>query len=466
MSLGLLLLALASRYGPHRDELYFAAAGDRLAWGYPDQPSLVAILARISQTVAPHDLVLLRLPSLLAGCGTVVLSAAIARVLGGDRRAQILTAAVTATGAVTVFLGHRLTTQSFSVLSWTALALIAAHALVDDRPRLWLLAGLVAGVGLNAKHDVVVCLLDLTVGLLVTTEVRHHLRSVWWWAGGLLAALLWLPNVLWQARHGWPVFALSADIKAEYGGLGGAVGYILQTLVIYSPLMTIVWLVGMHGLLRRAQWRRARPLAWILLVTFVFFLLTGGKAYYLTGALIPPLAAGCVVLAERTRHVVAAGAVLALSAVVAWPAGLPLLPASTYASSFYTALDDDQLETIGWPEFADTVRSTLETLPSGAIVFTGNYGEAGALEWYDVGAPVYSGHNGWGDWGPPSDGVGPVVVVGYRNPTADFTGCHRAGNVRTVEGADNEEAGGAVWVCAGPRRPWSRIWSSLVHLDA
>ena len=61
--LGLVLLVLSGRYGPHRDELYFASAGHRLAWGYPDQPSLVALLARLSQEVAPHNLVVLRLPA-------------------------------------------------------------------------------------------------------------------------------------------------------------------------------------------------------------------------------------------------------------------------------------------------------------------------------------------------------------------------------------------------------------------
>ena len=62
-------------------------------------------------------------------------------------------------------------------------------------------------------------------------------------------------------------------------------------------------------------------------------------------------------------------------------------------------------------------------------MFTGNYGEAGALEWYGVSAPVYSGHNGWGDWGHPPDG-------------------------------------GGVWVCSRPLRPWSQMWAELTHLHA
>ena len=198
----------------------------------------------------------------------------------------------------------------------------------------------------------------------------------------------------------------------------------------------------------------------------MFFLLSHGKSYYLAGAILPLLAAGCVVVVERFRRVVAVGVVLALSALVAWPAMLPVLPTRTYAASFYTAVDQDQLETIGWPELVATVRTVLAPLPDSAVVFTGNYGEAGALEWYGVRAPVYSGHNGFGDWGPPPEGAGPVVVLGYDDPSRYFSGCRQVATVPRVDGADNDEDRGPVFVCDAPREPWSKLWPRLTHLDA
>src|SRR4029079_5420459 len=108
-----------------------------------------------------------------------------------------------------------------------------------------------------------------------------------------------------------------------------------------------------EGLLRREEGRLLRPLAGMCVVTFVFFLFTHGKAYYLAGPILPLLAAGCVITAERFRRLVTVRVVLALSALVAWPALVPVLPTRTYATSFYPAIDQDQLETIGWPEFAD-----------------------------------------------------------------------------------------------------------------
>lgn len=471
-ALAVVLLVMSGRYGPHRDELYFASAGQRLAWGYPDQPVFTPLLARLAAVVAPHDLVVLRLPSVGAVCGLVVMSAAFARLLGGARAAQTLSAATVAASAFVLALGHRLGTATFDTVAWTAILLVVATALVRDRPRLWLLAGLVAGVGLNNKHAVVFLLLGVLVGVASVPATRPALRTPYPWLAGLLALAMWLPNLLWQAQHGWPVFALSGDIAEEYGGVGGRIGFVGQALVMYSPVIAVLWIFGLVVLLRRPEWIRVRPVAVAFLVVVVVFLVTGGKGYYVGGAIPPLIAAGSTALAERwrPRRLVGAGVVLALSAVVAWPALVPVLPVRVYTASFYPLVDDDQPETIGWPELVGTVRATLDGLPAEqrrtAVVFTGNYGEAGALEWYGVGRPVHSGHNGWADWGPPPAGAAPVIVLGWDRPGDDFVGCRRGPVVSNDEGADNEERGTQVWVCTGPRGSWAQQWPILAHLDA
>jgi hypothetical protein len=471
-ALSILLLVMISRYGPHRDELYFVAAGQRLAWGYPDQPVFTPLLARLATEMAPHNLLVLRLPSLMAMALLVLCAAAFARLLGGGRAAQVLTASTIAASVITVTLGHRLSTATFDTLAWTAVLLVVGHALHDDRPRLWLVAGLLAGLGLNNKTAVVVLLFAILLGVLLVPACRAQLRTPYPWLGGVIAILLWLPNLGWQFMNGWPLLGLGADIAEEFGGVAGRLGLLLQASAMFSPLIAIVWIYGLVQLFREPGWVRLRPIAVAFLVAAVIFVIAGGKGYYLAGAIVPLVAAGCTALAARWpgRRLVAAGVVLAVSAAVAWPAFVPMLPVRTYAASFYPALDSDQLETIGWPEFADTVRATIDSLPADqrtrAVVFTRNYGEAGALDWYGLGRPTFSGHNAFGDWGPPSEGAGPVIVVGLADPTANFTDCRVAAMINNDADAENEERGQPIWICSAPQGGWAVQWPRLVHLDA
>jgi Dolichyl-phosphate-mannose-protein mannosyltransferase len=468
----ILLLIMVNQYGPHRDELYFVSAGQRLAWGYPDQPLLTPLLARFATELAPHNLLVLRLPSLIAMAALVFGAAAFGRLLGGCRAAQVLTASTVAASVITLALGHRLSTATFDMLLWTAVLLVVGYALRDDRPRLWLVAGLLAGLGLNNKTAVVVLVFGVLLGVLLVPSCRGQLRTAYPWLGGLIATALWLPNLVWQFRNGWPALALGADIADEFGGLAGRLDLLAQALAMFSPLIAVVWIYGLVQLFRDPDWVRLRPIGIAFLVAAAVFLVTAGKGYYLAGAIVPLVAAGCTALAKRwsARRLIAAGVVLAVSAAVAWPAFVPVLPVRTYAASFYPALDSDQLETIGWPEYVASVRATLDSLPAGqratAVVFTRNYGEAGALEWYGLQRPVFSGHNAFAAWGPPPEGAVPVIVIGLNDPDANFTDCRAATVIDNAADADNEERGRQIWVCAAPQGDWAQQWPRLAHLDA
>jgi 4-amino-4-deoxy-L-arabinose transferase-like glycosyltransferase len=253
-ALAALQLIMVNRYGPHRDELYFVAAGQHLAWGYPDQPIFAPLLARLATELAPHNLLALRLPSILAMALLMVCAAAFARLLGGSRAAQLLTASTVAASVITVTLGHRLSTATFDTLAWTAVLLVVGYALRDDRPRLWLLAGVLAGLGLNNKTAVAVLLFAVLLGVLLVPGCRSQLRTAYPWLGGLIATLLWLPNLVWQLRNGWPMFALGADIAEEFGGVAGRLGLLGQALAMFSPLIAVVWIYGLIQLFREPAW--------------------------------------------------------------------------------------------------------------------------------------------------------------------------------------------------------------------
>ena len=144
-----LLLVVASRYGFHRDELYFVAAGRRLAWGFVDQPPLTPLIARFADalpgTVGPP--VLRVIPAFSAGA-VVVLTTLLAHRFGGGRRAIVLAAVFAAVAGFFLGVGHLLSTTTFDVLVW-AIVMILVAALIDGAdPKLWLWVGAALGIGM------------------------------------------------------------------------------------------------------------------------------------------------------------------------------------------------------------------------------------------------------------------------------------------------------------------------------
>ena len=175
------------RYGYHGDELYFLVAAHHLAWGYPDLPPLVPLLARLLTDIAPGSLVLLRLPSALAAGAIVVLTALTCRELGGTKPAQLLAAAAMAVSPLLLAAAHLFGTTPLDLLFWTLLVYLVVHILRSGDERLWLVAGLVAGVGLLNKDLVAFLAVGLLAGLVIAGP-RRLLASPWLWAGALIAA--------------------------------------------------------------------------------------------------------------------------------------------------------------------------------------------------------------------------------------------------------------------------------------
>ena len=196
----LLLVATSNRYGYHRDELYFRVAGRHPAWGYDDQPALTPLLGRFSEWLFGEDPRGLRMLSAVAMALVVVLVALIARELGAGRAGQAVAALATAASGAAMAVGHLLSTTTFDVLVWVTVVYVVTRILGGGDERQWLLVGLVVGVGLENKHLVLLLLLALACGCLLARG-WDVARSRWLWIGSALAVVLWLPNLLWQARH-------------------------------------------------------------------------------------------------------------------------------------------------------------------------------------------------------------------------------------------------------------------------
>ena len=210
----LIHLPILGRYGYHHDELYFLACGQRLALGYVDHAPLVPWIARLADELFGQSLYGLRILAVLAGAGAVFLAGLLTRRLGGGRFAQLSACLSMLVAPVYLRSGNMLCLPAFEPLFWTAGFYLVARILQEDQPRLWPWVGLVVGVGLLNKHSMLFFALALVVALLLTPE-RRQFRSPWLYAGGAVATVVFLPNIVWQIANEWPTVEFLRHLNRE-----------------------------------------------------------------------------------------------------------------------------------------------------------------------------------------------------------------------------------------------------------
>lgn len=460
------LLAVATRYGYHRDELYFRMLGERPAFGYFDTPPLTPMLAKASIAVFGDTVFALRVAPALLVAATVVLVALTCRELGGGRTAQVLAAVGIAVSTMPLIAGHMLLTLTPDLALWAAAILFLLKAIRVD-PRWWLAAGAV--VGLATYNRQLIALLVVSVGIgIVAVGPRSVLRSRWLWLGGLLGLVLALPNLVYQFTHDWPQLQMAEALDADDGAENRIIFVPLQFGLVGGPL-AVISVVGLVWLWRR---RDLRFLVVAYPVACALTLYSGGRPDYVIGLLMLLYAAGCVPTGPWMRTLgrkALVGAGVVLAAVVSIVMALPVLPVSAVDDFGMAAMNEAAVESIGWPAFAAQVGEVVADLPrndrADAVLFAENYGQAGALDrWSEEHAlpPVYSGHNELWWWGAPPEDSRVVVAVtestGFREL---FASCDQHATVDDGVGSWNEEQGKPILVCRDPVRPWSELWPEL-----
>ncbi|WP_130342487.1 ArnT family glycosyltransferase [Herbihabitans rhizosphaerae] len=469
-----ILTALSGRYGFHRDELYFVASGNRPAWGYVDNPPITPILAKLSTALFGNTPTGLRVVATVIAAGVVVLVALITRELGGGRAAQVLASVATALSGYVLSNAHWLSTAGVDLLLWLAISLLTLCLLRTRDGRWWIPIGAVIGVGLANKWLVLLLVVAIGVGVLAVGP-REVLRSAWLAAGIAIAAVIVAPLLVWQAANDWPMLTVASGIS-EDDGLENRLMFVPHQLLYLSPVLVPVWIAGLVRLWRDPAMRWARSFAVAYPVLAVIIIAVGGKPYYALPMLVVLLAAGATPTVRwlsrggRARRA-SAGVAAAVGVVVSVAVALPVLPPDQVGIAM--AITEEPGETVGWQRFTENTAHVWREIPAArrgtAVIFTRNYGQAGAIDMYghEHGLPrAYSGHMSYADWGPPPDTMtGPVLLIGPDPTTVGrwFTGCRAAGQNDNGLGVDNKEQGTRFTLCDAPTDTWSRLWPSLRH---
>lgn len=479
------------RYGYFRDELYLLDCGRHLYWGYVDMAPLSAVYAKLALLMG-GSLPALRILPALAGTALIALTMLIARQLGGNRFAQGLAGLCVLLVPVNIVMDDFLSMNSFEPLFWMGCVYVLIRIVRTGNSKLWLWFGLLAGLGLENKHSTL--FFGFAVFLAVAlTSLRREFAKPWIWLAGAIALLIFLPNLVWQIHRDFPTLQDLENVRR----IGKNVvlsppRFILQQILMEQPIFAVFWITGLVSFL----WGRAKKFRF-LGVTFVIFfatlLILHGKDYYVAPIYPMMFAAGAVATEDWLARLTWAGArvwpkLAIVSAIIILggilvPLFTPMLSPQTYLA-YQQALNIRFNKTevassgvlpqflgdqFGWPEMVHQVAEIYNSLSpderAQTGIFTGNYGEAGAVDLFGpaYGLPrAYSRHQNYWYWGPPPVAYKNLIVLEWsREDVQDNCTSWLAFPHYAPFGMSEENT--PIYLCRGAEFDIQKIWWHYHH---
>lgn len=505
----LLHFTFNSNYGYFRDELYFLACGEHLAWGYPDHSPMVALMAKTSRVLLGDSLFAIRFFPALAGAFKVFLTAVLVREFGGKTFAAFLACLCVLCAPIYLAIDNLLSMNSLEPVFWMLCVYFAVKAIKNQpenspsenvnpksaiqnpKSLSWLFFGLFAGLGLMNKHSLVFFGFALVVGLLLT-QTRKVLLDKYFWLGGVIAFLIFLPNIIWQVQNDFATLELLRNVqKTGKNIVMSPLQFVVSQIMGMNPLAFPVWLAGICFFLFDKSGKRFRFLGFAYLILLTLMIYLKAKDYYLA-PVYPMLFAGGAVLLEYSLEKIRAlrfvkyafPALLIALTILIIPTVVPILPIETLINyqeklgfrpprsevaqtSPLQQIFGDQLI---WQEMlektAEVYNSLSEEERAKAGILAGNYGEAGAIDFFGAkyGLPkAISPHQSYFIWGPREYTGEILILLGARREDAEKH-CESVEERTEVNHpySDNYEKY-KILICRKTKKPLPELWQSLKH---
>ena len=432
----------------------------------------------------------LRLLPALAGVAIILLTANMVAMLGGGAAAQALAAIAVGFGPTFMAISGMLSMDPFDQLWWTLTAWILVRMIKEQKPRMWLIFGIVVGLGLLTKLTIAFFVLALIIGLLLSQE-RKLLFQRWLIYGGLIAAGMTIPFLVWQAQHGFPVLEFTGAYASGKTFQAGTVDFFVQQILTNDPVALPLWLGGLYFLFFVPAGRPYRAFGWAYVLLYAFFMILKAKFYWLTPAYPMLFASGAYGLQRFVERLPRARwfqpaylGVLALTSLLLVPFAIPILPPDAFIranailggvgevkqeSLQSSALPQNYADRYGWREMVAAVKQAYDTLSpteqAEACILTRNYGEAGAIDYYGpaLGLPrAISGHNSYYVWGPR--GCSGKVIISIGRPLTDLVGSFEsveAGPAWKCQYCMPYENGTPIFIARGLMYPMQEAWPTV-----
>ena len=486
----ILLIIFAGNYGLFRDEYYYIATSRHLALGYVDLQPLSAFILAISRILFGDSIFGIRIFSYIAGSAIVFISGLIAREMNGSKFAQIFTAFLVIFSGVILGVSSYFSMNSFDILLSALMFYFLVRLINTSNPKLWLVIGLLFGIGLQNKLTFLFLGFGLAVGLVLTKN-RNQLKSKELWIGAAIALIIFLPNIIWQIANNYPTLEFMRN-AAEYKNKPMGIGeFALGSLMELNPVFILFPFTAVYFLFFNKEGKVYNIIGWIFVSVFLVFAFDNGKPYYM-GVLFPViLAAGVVgadyLIEKYLRNFVR---LILLCIIVPFvfftaPFSIPVLNADTFIRYSETLgikpesgeraelglLPQFYADRFGWEDMVKQVAKAYNQLTpeekKEALIFGQNYGEAGAVNFYRKKynlPPAISSHNNYWIWGYPKDYNGKVLIVigsNFKDNSEFFNYVKLAAHHSSKYGMSYENVD--IFICKDPKIPIGKVWEKIKH---
>jgi hypothetical protein len=447
---GLARLIVAALTPLFPDETYYWEWSRHLAPGYFDHPPMIALLVRAGVLVAGDTALGVRIGCVVAGVVAALVLSAAARRIRGDE-AAVVTAIVFALMPLAA-AGLVLATPDAPLLAASAGVTYAVIRIVQSPAgsaaslRWWCVAGVLLGVAFLSKYTAVLIPLGVVVAFLLMKEQRRRFAEIGPYAATGIALLVFLPVVLWNARHDWASFAFQLQHGLS-GGLGSALSREAEMVGgqvgLVSPILFVMSVVAVVEVVRSRQSgdepRVRTVLAVMSMAVFAFFVYSATRRRVEANWPALTYLPGVILLATRDtsltwRRWLRAGYVTAavISAVAYVNAFTPILP--------IPAPRDPAARAAGWDDLARATAAVLHDTSAHSerrtFIAANRYQDASELAFHMDGNPAVMSLNlatrpnqydfwpGFPERANAGDALVVVVDDGDRHPAIDSLASH------------------------------------------
>ncbi len=475
--------------GFHRDEFLYLALGKHLDTGYWSNPPLIGLISAVSQLLPGSSLFTTRLFPALAGAFLIILTGLITKELGGSKFAQVF--ACTGLILSTLFLRafSMLQPVPFDILFWTLCLYYLLKYIKTKKPVYIILLGIVVGIGILNKYNVIFLVAGILVAILFTSQRVLYKKPYSWWAV-LIAFLLILPNLLWQIHYHFPVIGHMNELVRTQLVHVERMGIIKDQFFIFFAC-SLLWIPGLLWLFLSSRAKEFRVFGFIYIIVLAIFVFLRGKSYYSAGLYPFLFAAGAVfwdkLNASNYLKYIPLCFVVFLNFLFI-PTGIPVYKTEGLVDYFNMmskktgvdmgtrwedarihSLPQDYADMLGWDELANLVIKACDTIADKRqiMIYGENYGQAGSIDHFTH-KLGYEHTIGFNDsflfWAPDSITSQKKIFI-YVNDQMGQDVRKLFAQIDSVGSITNKyarEYGTTVYMCRNARYDFPKFWAMRV----